>query len=496
MKKIINTCCILCCLIFSYSLFAQTIHVIEFNDFHGRVDSDHQSLGMAKFVTAIKQELKKYPEAIVVSGGDNYQGSALSNLSYGAIVSDMMKEIGITASAVGNHEFDWGTQHFIPWGKAGHFLYLEANGIDKKTHQLIPGTKPYMMVDRNGIKIAFIGLMTLETASTTLPNHIADLDFIEGAKAIQPWINYLKAGKDPHGIPNAIIALTHIPSYQDENTGEIFGEEITRLIKETQGLNAVISAHSHQLVVGRLNGIPVIQAACYGKALGELLLVFNDKTKRLTKIEPLMINLMPLKSTLSPDPEAQILYQTYLKRFQRELQHVLGISKVSFMRFPKDKTEKSLPLWACELLRQAYRADMVIQNQGFFRADILPGAITTSTLYRVFPFDNTIVLGKLSGRKIIELLESRGNETRENSSSLVYSGPKLVWNASHTRIIKAYLANGTPIIKNRYYLILTNNFLFQGGDHFDFSGLKDAHDTFVSIRDFIVATVKRQKIIR
>ena len=61
---------------------------------------------MTKMVGFVNEFIAENPNTIVLSGGDNYQGTAESNLTYGKPVSAMMKGMNVLASAVGNHEFD------------------------------------------------------------------------------------------------------------------------------------------------------------------------------------------------------------------------------------------------------------------------------------------------------------------------------------------------------------------------------------------------------
>ena len=95
---------------------ANQVDVLLFNDFHGNVAEDARpgkgkNAGMAKMLGYVHTAQRENPNTIVVAGGDNYQGTAISNLTYGAPVSAMMKAMGVAISAVGNHEFDWGVKH-------------------------------------------------------------------------------------------------------------------------------------------------------------------------------------------------------------------------------------------------------------------------------------------------------------------------------------------------------------------------------------------------
>ena len=123
------------------------VDILLFNDFHGNVAEDTRpgkgkNAGMAKMIAYAKTAQRENPNTIVVAGGDNYQGTAISNLTYGAPVSAMMKAMNVSVCAVGNHEFDWGVTNMTKWQKDGKFEFLAANIIDKKTKQPVSWAKP------------------------------------------------------------------------------------------------------------------------------------------------------------------------------------------------------------------------------------------------------------------------------------------------------------------------------------------------------------------
>ena len=98
----------------------KVIEILSFNDFHGNVLESGKNIGAAKLAGIIKEYQKKDKESdtygvATVSGGDMYQGTAISNILEGAPVNEMIKEIGVVASAIGNHEYDWGSDKIKPW---------------------------------------------------------------------------------------------------------------------------------------------------------------------------------------------------------------------------------------------------------------------------------------------------------------------------------------------------------------------------------------------
>ena len=102
------------------------IPIVTFNDFHGSLAESKSDVGAAKLVGEIKRVKEENPNTVVVTGGDIYQGSAMSNLLKGEPVTAMLKEMGLEFSAVGNHEFDWGYEYIPDWAKAGEFGFEQS----------------------------------------------------------------------------------------------------------------------------------------------------------------------------------------------------------------------------------------------------------------------------------------------------------------------------------------------------------------------------------
>jgi len=489
MNKLLKLFFVFFVFLYSVTAFSATVNVLEFNDFHGSLRAKDKNVGMAKLVSAIKEEEKKNPDTIVVSGGDNYQGSALSNLTFGAPVSQMMKMAGVIASSVGNYEFDWGIQHFRPWEKDGHFVFLAANVFNKQTGKPVKWAKPYIIVKIHGIKIAFIGLSTITTPYVTLHSHVANLDFEDASQAAQQWIDYLKAGKAPQGKPDVIIALTHIPSAQDFKTHSITGKELKHLCRDTKGLDAVISAHSHRFVNGYVNKIPVIQAASHGRALGELRIIIDDKNNKVQKIIPDVWWLDA--DSLHPDSKALSVYNKYEKKLAPLMNKVIGKATGEFERI-SDQGLSVFGKWTCDTLRQQAHVQIVIQNGGLLRRNLHKGSVTIGDMYEIIPFDNSLVKMQLLGGDIKKIVAPDVINT--NISSVQYSGLDIQYDKK-AKITSITLSDGSPLKMNKYYSVAVNSFMYEGGDGYDFKNAKDVVDTYIPIRDILIKVIKEKKVI-
>ncbi|PWX12865.1 hypothetical protein CYK67_01465 [Clostridium perfringens] len=453
------------------------IPIVTFNDFHGSLAESKSDVGAAKLVGEIKRVKEENPNTVVVTGGDIYQGSAMSNLLKGKPVTAMLKEMGLEFSAVGNHEFDWGYEHIPDWAKAGEFDFLASNIYEKETGEPVEWAKPYGVVEREGKKVGFIGLATPETAYKTKPDNVAHLEFKDPVEATKTWVNYLENEEKV----DAVVVLSHLGSEQNRETGEITGEIVE--VAEVPGVDAIISAHSHQRVEGKVNGVPVIQAYKNGRNLGYVNLKFDDKNELVvtTKLD----DISKRKDTLPVDKNMEDI----LAKFEADLAPIMN-EKVTDLSvdLPHNRDTGVSPMGAtvAETIRRIVDADIAITNGGGVRAPLMAGTITVGDMYTILPFDNTLVTMEMKGSDIIKVLE-HGIEP-DNFGWGQHAGVKLWYTPGDERgekITSVRLGDGTKLENDKYYTVVTNDFMAVGGDSYDFSAAKNVVDTNLVIRDEI-----------
>jgi len=486
--------------IFAVDIYAKTVYILSFNDFHSMIyhNKVYNVPGMVLFMNAILSEIKKHGKdnIVLVSGGDNYQGTIVSEDTRGAPVSDMFRKLGVAFSAVGNHDFDWGQKYFDKWEKDGHFSYLVANIFDKKTGKNPSWSDPYKIIEIHGIKIAFIGLSTLETITKTNLKNLEGLEFTNPWIAAQYWINYLKAGKDKNGMPDIIVALTHIPSRQDENTGKIIGEEINNLCLKTKEFDVVISAHSHKSVCGKINGVVVIQAGWYGREYGVIKINIDDKTKKINKIEA-KVYIVPTNIKILSENTGKKILAKY-SDIERKYSEVIGKSAVDLLY---DKlTINTLGVYIAKLMTEVTNSQIAFINGLGIRGGLVKGNITLGDIYRILPFRDSLVNMKLSGKSIKAVMEHGLDNYGEVKVGCVqFYGMKVVFDHSKPvggRVVSMTLNNGRKIEMNKYYLVCVNAFMFSGGDNYKFEGAIDVKGySNLFIRDILIGRIRKEKVL-
>lgn len=463
------------------------ITILTINDYHGSLAPAGSNVGAAKLVDAIKTEKAKNPEGtIIVSAGDNYQGSAMSNMLQGEPVSEVFKEMGLELSAVGNHEFDWGIDKITKWAEEGELTFVVTNIYDIRTNEPVDWAEPFVIIEKMGIKVGFIGLATPETAYKTLKANVVNYEFRDPMEVITEWVPKVKdAGAD------IIIALTHLGSFQDKE-GNITGEAAA--LCEVDGVDGVISAHTHQRVSGLVSGKPLVQAYKNGRTVGKIVFTFDENNNLISSV-PSLDHLYKRPDTLKDDANTLAIYMKYEEELGPVLGKVLGKTTVD-LDHDRYAGPSLLGEWACDIMRDKAGVQIAMTNGGGLRTDIPAGEITAGKLYEVMPFDNTLYTMKLSGADVKSNIEH--GIMNEDIGWIQISGVKVTYNPdaeAGNRITSMVLEDGTVVEMDKYYTVVTNDFMFTGGDKYNFENSKDGLDTFIPIRDALMDAVEKAGVI-
>jgi len=255
----------------SFFVEARTLHILHTNDLHSYFQGYRNGLGgYAKLMTKI-QELKsesqsKGIEVLHLDGGDFGEGTSFFLSENGATSIKALGVLGVDVSVIGNHD------HMLGGSVLGDQIrrakvstkFLSANLVQTKEMNLSDLVKPYVDLERAGIKIRIIGLSTSEAhyQYPLLPGFIlppVPIGIHLGNKARE-------SGKE------LVIALTHIGQKEDE-----------KLARESSEIDLIVGGHSHHFLdkvnwqTNKKNrSVPIVQAGSHGLALGSLMLDVSD----------------------------------------------------------------------------------------------------------------------------------------------------------------------------------------------------------------------------
>jgi len=363
-------------------------HILPFTD--KSVSRDVPVSGAAYYARLIEMGRAANPDGtLLLSAGDMFQGTPVSNLFRGKPVIEIMNRLRFDAMAVGNHEFDWGRETLTAMISEAAFPFLSANITDADFNYM-PRVRPYLLLTRKEIPIGIIGVTTPETKVTTKPGNVSDLLFLDPMEVVPRMIEGVKQQG-----ARLVIVLSHLGLDADID-----------LADKVPGIDVIVGGHSHTAVttpvaVGRTI---IVQAGCYGVYLGTLKLKVDSETGRI--VDATRENALRTVYAGPADPFDETvsrIVNSYNDKVKSEFEKGVGESRADLIRRPFD--ESNLGNAVCDALLEGSDAGIAFQNGGGIRADLSKGPISMEGIYTVLPFDNVLVTMDLTGKEIVEALE-------------------------------------------------------------------------------------------
>ncbi len=455
-----------------------SIRILFTNDIHGQVlpaedkkDPELMKGGLSNLASVIKEKKTEAP-SLLLDGGDWAQGTYIGGMDKGQTVMKVLNELGYDAAVVGNHDFDWGLKALDKMIQTADFPILGANIVDKKG-DILPGTKPYIMKEINGVKTGIIGIGSEKTANDTAAENTVGINFEDAAKTVKKYKSELeKQGAD------MIIVLSHNGPEAD-----------AAMASEVKGIDVIVSAHSHAVInpPKKVGDTLIVQAGSKGFNLGQLDLQYDPKTDKVVSYESKM---NPINSnTSSPDPQVEKVLAPIIEDVNKVMGEVVGSTSVFLARRGKFP-ETIMGNIITDSMRAATGAEVAFTNSGGIRADIKEGEITYGDVYNVLPFDNGLVTMELTGRQLKGVMEESAGRKR---GTIEVSGMKMDIDPRRGDGQRCYniTVNGEPLDLNRVYKVATADFLAGGSNGYtDLTQGKNVKDENMLMRDALNNYIK------
>ena len=371
----------------------------------------------AGWMNAVRADSRaKGGEVVILDAGDEFQGTLISNEFRGRSVTDVYNAIGITASAIGNHEFDFGLPVLKERIAQAKYPILAANIFLKGTRNRPDWARPSVIVDQGGIKIGIIGLATKETALTTNPVNVADLDFLDGGPIAAQEADALRAQG-----ATVVLITAHAGPYPPDS-------EIQHIAQAVQGkVDAIVSGHHHTaigpppLIVG---SIPIVQSGAKLQNFSTIELTL-DATNHVRQFAvndgatpkpggPQTIlhtyNGAPAQfrgHEVLPDGKVATLLRDYDVQVRKLRETRIGETAIELRKGGKDDLLANL---VTDAMRSGagggLKAQFAFQNSGGLRVTEIPaGPITFGQIFDLIPFDNQQMLVTLPANQVRNALE-------------------------------------------------------------------------------------------
>jgi len=407
------------------------------------------------------QEAERGVPVFLFDSGDMFTG-LLARLTYGEVMMEMMTTLGYDAMAVGNHEFDYGSDNFLEQLRRVPFPVLSVNTFWKGTDFLY--TRPHAIVERDGFRIGVVGAIGQDAMSVVLPSLVADLEFRDPIPYTRASVEELEPRVD------MIVVLAHQgktgPMQSDQEADpEVwrdFDEDI-ELTTVVPGIDLFLGGHAHRGIdppyVNPETGTIISQTFGHATRLGVFRLWVDTETGKVTRHEGGLVT--PYSADHAPDPTMQKKMQAFKDTHRDQIEPVVGELSARLIR--KYRRESSLGNFVTDVMRDSTGADVALTNAGGLRADLADGPVTLGAIRDALPFLNSVVTVELKGEELIEILEQGFSLER---GMIQASG--IVADIDFSRPIGSRLVSleieGEPVDPGLTYTVTTNSFLAEGGD--------------------------------
>jgi 2',3'-cyclic-nucleotide 2'-phosphodiesterase (5'-nucleotidase family) len=442
------------------------LRIIATNDFHGalepRPDANGVRRGGAAYVAAAidraREECAPRCETLLLDAGDMFQGTPASNLAYGRPVVEYYNRMGYAAAALGNHEFDWGTDSLRARMRQAKFGILGAN-VRYTDGRDVKWIRNDTIVKRGAARIGIIGLSTVSTPTTTRAGNVVGLRFDDPA----PIVDSIGSALRKRGA-NFVVVIAHAgASCGRDGATDCGGEIIDFARKLTTKVDAIVSGHTHTLVNTEVKGIPIVQARSSGRAIDVLDLPIGSSAGL-----PVRHQVRELASdTIQPVPAIDSIVRRAVAGVAPLVsRHVATIPATLARQGP----QYPLGNLIADAQRWAAKGDVAIMNNGGIRTELRGGDATYGSLFEIQPFGNTLYSLTMTGSQLRGLLEAM---LAKNSVDDHISGLTIKYDPSRakgSRIASVTMADGTPLADTKTYNVIVNDFLATGGEGYNAGG--------------------------
>ena len=438
------------------------IVIISTNDVHGQIQ---QFPKLATFVDRVKAE---YPNVILVDAGDRFTGNPYVDYAEerGLPIITLMNELGYAIGTLGNHEFDFGQKILRTRINDATFPIICAN-INSSQSEL-DSIAPYYIIEKDGIKLCFLGLIQTETDNipSTNPEHLQKITFDNYLDKIE---DYRKLKSSCH----AFIGLTHLGVDSD-----------SILATRMPELDMIIGGHSHTLLEKpkRVNNVLIGQTGIKLQYAGLTTLKFKGGklTERIYK-SCLIDTITQADSSMTE----KVKFFVNPPRFKQ----IIGTATLPF------ESRESIANLVTDAMLSASSSDIAFYNQGGIRITQLPQGDITLELFSIEPFGNHIVTHEMSLKEIKALILNRFN--REDHAIDLFVSP------GNYTIIRDQQGNGTdvliqdrngkPLVDEQIYKVALNNYV---SVDYDFPDRGKGQHTDISVVNAMIKFVQSHQPVQ
>lgn len=520
------------------------LRIIETSDVHGSFFPYDLTTGakressVAQVYTYVKQLRQQYGDRLLLlDNGDILQGRPLNyffnfvKTDEPNIAAEVINYMGYDAETIGNHDVETGHAVYDKWISEVKCPMLGANIIDNRTGK--PYVKPYTILNRAGVKIAVLGLLT-----PAIPNWLSEdiwsgMHFDEMVHSARQWMNYIQT----HERPDIVIGLFHSGKEGGITTTNYEENASLRVAREVPGFDLIFFGHDHRPYSQTITNQQGRQVVCLDPANNAhyvadatVSVTINDKGT-FTKVNGKLKDV----SSLLPDQE-------FCKHFKKQCEEVERFSKKKIGTFKKTISTRDSyfgPSAFNDLILnlelQVTGADIAFNAPLSFDASIEKGPVTVGDMFKLYKYENKLYVMKLTGEEVRKHLEMSydlwvntmkspddhllllNDDTKDDQQKRGFKNLSFNFDSAagidyivdvtkpdgqKVKILR--MSNGQPFQEDKWYKVAVNSYRGNGGGELLTQGAGIPHDSLASRviwrsdkdqRYYLMQEISKQKVL-
>lgn len=519
------------------------LKLIETSDIHGNffpynfITQQDWNGSFARVYTYVQQERQTYGDnLLLMDNGDILQGQP-SAYYYNFmdtvsthITAAMMNYMGFVVGNMGNHDVEAGHSVYDRWIKQCNFPVLGANIIRTSDGQ--PYLKPYEIIERDGIKIAVLGMIT-PAIPTWLPETLwKGLSFADMEQTARKWIPIIQEKEKP----DVVIGLFHAGKEARTVAGKYREDASAEIAERIPGFDIIMMGHDHRRFCGKIanaqgDSILLINPANNGRTVGDIeicLTVDEDKVVRKS-IQGTLTDM----DKLQPSQEFMAQFTPQYQAVKTFVSEKVGTFTETISTRPAYFGPSAFIDFIHSLQLDLTGADISFAAPLSFDAEIKEGDIRISDMFNLYKYENMLYTMELTGKEIKGFLEESyaiwTNQMqsaddhllllteRKDGNGYTFTNPSFnfdsaagiiytvdVTKPAGQKITIQSLANGEPFDLNKTYRVALNSYRGNGGGELLTKGagipqdqLKDriVNATEKDLRYYMIQYIKDKKTL-
>jgi 2',3'-cyclic-nucleotide 2'-phosphodiesterase/3'-nucleotidase len=394
------------------------VSILETTDIHGVmlpydfIEKHDLQASLANSYSCFKAIRKEKDALFLLDDGDNLQGQP-EVYYYNFIdtvsphfLAEAMNMTGYDACTAGNHDFEAGHKVYDRLSKIYNFPLLAANAVNKKTGE--PYFKPYTIIDKEGIRVAVLGLVT-PAIPTWLPEELySGIEFRDMVETAQKWMPEIKDLK-----PDLVVGLFHSGWNSDNkslNVSAGMNENGSAAVAyNVPGFDIIFCGHDHRLanekfVNARGDTVLILNGGSRSENIAEADISISRKGLFGKKHNRISGKLIEVKN-FPPDPEFMVKFKKQEQNVKTYVDKVIGTSSGTFSSRMAYFGSSAFVDMIHSVQMEITGADVSFAAPLSFDVKISKGPVTVGDMFKLYRFENLLYTMELSGEEILKYLE-------------------------------------------------------------------------------------------